>query len=523
MLKLFSLSFGVLLAASATVGGVCAQLASEPTLVKIDSGAVRGVASGDVVSFKGVPYAEPPVGSLRWRAPQPVKPWQDVRDAAQFGPSCMQADNVPKSEDCLTLNVWRPAATTADPLPVMVWIHGGALVHGGAPIYPADALAEQGVVVVSMNYRLGRLGFFAHPALAAEAPGDPRGNYGYLDQQAALQWVQRNIAAFGGDPTKVTIFGESAGGGSVMVHLTSPLSRGLFHRAIMQSPAIPTARTHVIPLTELADAETMAVDYARSVGVTADGDGALVALRALPAAKLVEGASASEVIEALSADKRVVGVAGAIRDGRLVVEAPEAALAAGRQMRAPVMVGANNRDLGVGAANSKEELFAIFGPYVAEARKLYDPQGDQTFDELKQQVLADMRMVEPARHLANEIVRAGQPAWLYRFSYVAESQRAFLKGALHGFEIPYTFNVPAALVGEKATAADKAMGDLASAYWVAFAKTGDPNGGGRPQWPRHDPAVDSLINFTNTGVVVGPDPLKPRLDLWQKVWSQGQR
>ena len=148
----------------------------------------------------------------------------------------MQPDDVPKSEDCLTLNVWRPATASAAPLPVMVWIYGGALVHGRTALYPADALAKQGIIVVSMNYRMGRLGFFAHPALVAEAPDDVRGNYGYMDQRAALQWVQRNIAAFGGNPTAVTIFGESAGGGSVLVHLTSPLSRGLFQRAIMQSP-----------------------------------------------------------------------------------------------------------------------------------------------------------------------------------------------------------------------------------------------------------------------------------------------
>ncbi len=494
---------------------------SDPTRVTIDSGTVRGVATGDVVSFKGIPYAEPPVGPLRWRMPQPVKPWQGVREAAQFGPSCMQPEVDPVSEDCLTINVWRPAGASDEPLPVMVWIYGGAMVRGGTSLYPADALARQGVIVVSMNYRLGRLGYFAHPALAAEAPMDMRGNYGLMDQLAALQWVQRNIAAFGGDPTQVTIFGESAGGGSVMVHLTSPMSRGLFHRAILQSPGIPTARAKVVPLTELADAEKLAVEYARSVGVTGNGATALHALRALPAAKLVEGASGPEVLAALSGGPQVIGVAGSIRDGRLVVEPPEAAFAAGRQAMVPVVVGANDRDLGLGSANSKDELFALVGALADEARRLYDPRGDQTLDELKQQVLADQTLVEPSRHLANETVRAGQPTWWYRFSYVAEAQRGTLKGTMHGFEIPYTFNMPAALVGDKVTPADKAMGDLASAYWVSFGKTGDPNGGGRPQWPRHD-ASGRVIDFTNSGVIVGPDPLQARLDLWQRVWRQGR-
>jgi para-nitrobenzyl esterase len=177
---------------------------------------VRGAEAGGVISFKGIPYAAPPVGKLRWRVPQPVEPWQRVRDTTAFGPSCMQTDDLPKSEDCLTLNVWRPASKSSAPLPVMVWIYGGALAHGNTPQYPADALAAQGVIVVSMNYRMGRLGFFAHPALTEEAPDDPRGNYGYMDQLAAIKWIKRNIAAFGGDPEKVTIFGESAGGGSIM-------------------------------------------------------------------------------------------------------------------------------------------------------------------------------------------------------------------------------------------------------------------------------------------------------------------
>jgi para-nitrobenzyl esterase len=506
----------------ALAGMALAQAAeSNPTLVETDAGPVRGVSSDGVISFKGIPYAQPPLGALRWRAPQPVTPWQDVRDAADFGPACMQTDDIPKSEDCLTLNVWRSAASS-EPLPVMVWIYGGALVHGHTSQYPSDALAKQGVVIVSMNYRLGRFGFFAHPALAEEAPGEVRGNYGYMDQRAALQWVRRNIAAFGGDPNKVTIFGESAGGGSVMVHLTSPLSRGLFHQAIMQSPGLPAARAKVTPLTELADAETMAVAYARSVGVTERGPAALKALRALPPETLVEGTSAPEEVTALSAGKPIIGVAGPIRDGTFVLEAPEAAFAAGRQAMVPVMIGANAGDLGIGRAKSKDELFALFGADADQARKLYDPQGDEPLDALKQQVFADKTMIEPARHLANEMARAGQPTWLYRFSYVAESQRGTLKGTPHGFEIPYTFDIPGALVGDKVTAADRAMGELASAYWVSFAKTGDPNGGGRPPWPRHEPAVNRLMTFSNAGPSAGPDPLKGRLDLWQTMWRSGR-
>lgn len=488
-------------------------------VVRIDTGGLKGVAEQDVISFKGIPYAEPPIGELRWRAPQPPKAWDGVRDAANFGPECMQADEVAKSEDCLTVNVWRPVGTSTEPLPVMVWIYGGALVHGASSLYPAGALARQGVVVVSLNYRMGRLGFFAHPAQAAEAPDEVTGNYGYLDQRAALQWVQRNIAAFGGDPKQVTIFGESAGGGSVLVHLTSPLSRGLFQRAMLQSPGIPTARAAALPLTTLADANQRAVEYARSLGVEGEGAEALSALRKISAETLVEGTSAPEVLAGLSSGSPVSGVVGSILDGRMVVETPEQALAAGRQAKVPVLLGANDRDLGLGSASGKDELFARFGVNAAAARSAYDPTGEQTLEELMKDVLADETLVEPARHLANELARAGQPVWLYRFGYVAESMRGRSKGALHGLEIPYTFNLPSALVGKAVTADDKAMGNLTSAYWVEFGKHGNPNGVDRLQWPQHIPGVDRLMLFTNEGTVVGNDPLKARLDLVEKLRS----
>ena len=522
MQRIFRCFFAVLLAAAVIDGAASAySTPAKAPVVRTESGQVRGLEADGVVSFKGIPYAAPPVGKLRWRAPQPAQHWNGVRDATKFGPECMQtSDEVPKSEACLTLNVLRPA-TSAKQLPVMVWIYGGANVRGQTSLYPSgDALAKLGVVFVSMNYRMGRLGFFAHPALLAETPDEVHDNYGYMDQRSALQWVQRNIAAFGGNPKAVTLFGWSSGGGSVVAHLTSPLSRDLFQRAIMLSPGFPTPRAKAGPLTELSDAENTALDYARSLGITAVGPEALAALRALPAEKLVEGTDHEAEEAALATHKLIIGVAGPMRDGKLVVEAPEIALAAGREAKVPVMIGATDRDHAQGSADSKDELFAIFGANAGEARKLYDPKGDQTLDELKQQVFCDKIHIEPARYLADAVARAGHPAYLYRFSYVAESERGTMKGVLHGFEIPFVFNIPAELVGDKVTADDKKMAETASAYWVSFAKTGDPNGGNRPQWPRHDPAVDKLIDFTNNGVVVGPDPLKSRLDLWRKVWSQ---
>jgi para-nitrobenzyl esterase len=492
------------------------------TLVAIDSGTVRGAASGPVISWKAIPYAAPPVGALRWRNPRPVKPWTGVKEAVQFGPACLQTEPVPTSEDCLTLNIWRPAQAPARPLPVMVWIYGGVMVKGSAQVYPLDTLAAQGVVAVSMNFRLGRLGYFAHPALAAESPDEVRGNYGFMDQRAALQWVQRNIARFGGDPNQVTIFGPSAGGGSVLAHLVSPMSHGLFHRAIMQSPATPGARARVMPSSDLATAEKIAVDWARSIGVTEDGAEALKALRALPPEALLAGAGAKEAYAALSAGTTPPGMAMSIIDGRFLVERPEMALAKRHQALVPIIVGANDRDLPIGNALSKDDLFANFGPDADTARRIYDPRGDQPLEELKQQVFADKVMVEPARHLADEMARAGQPVWLYRFAYVSEAQRGQNMGALHGVEIPFALDVPAALVREKVTLSDKAMAREVSAYWVSFGLTGDPNGSDRPAWPRHDPAADRLIHFTSSGIIVGSDPLKPRLDLWQGVWSRAR-
>jgi para-nitrobenzyl esterase len=208
-------------------------------------------------------------------------------------------------------------------------------------------------------------------------------------------------------------------------------------------------------------------------------------------------------------------MAMSIIDGRFLPEPAETAVEAGQIAQVAVMIGANDRDLGIGSAQSKDELFARFGSDSSEARRLYDPRGDPTLDELKQQAFADRTMTEPVRHFAKLVAHSGQPVWLYRFAYVTESQRGKLMGTLHGFEIPFTLNIPAALVGDKVTATDKIMGDLASAYWAQFAKTGDPTLG--PMCPRYDPAVDRLIHFTNSGIIVGTDPLKLRLDLWERV------
>jgi len=497
------------------------QSTGAPLLVRVEGGLIRGKAAKDVIAFKGIPFAQPPVGELRWRPPQPVVPWTGALEASEFKCNCVQLPTEGTSEDCLYANVWRPVSAANNPLPVLVWIHGGALVSGGASFYPLGFLARQGIVVVSFNYRLGRLGFFSHPALAAEDPKSPRGNYGYMDQIAALKWVKHNISAFGGDPNKVTIAGESAGGGSVLAMRTSPMARGLFHQAILQSAGLPAARAGPTPMRDLAASESIAVDYARSLGIEGNDKAALAALRALGAETLSTGTDAGKAVEATFGGAEIPGISHSIIDGQLIVEPPETALRAGRQAMVSVISGANSYDLGQSQAQSKDELFALFGPLAPHARACYDPKGEATLPALIQAAIADRTMIEPSRNLAESMTNAGQPAYFYRFSYVPECQRAFLPGAVHGAEIPYAFDAVSAVLQGMASEGDIAIGQTMAGYWAAFVKTGNPNGGGRPEWPRYNRATRDVLNFTSAGPTFGLDPLKARLDLWRSVWESG--
>lgn len=493
-----------------------------PDTVRIDSGTVKGVVEGNILSFKGIPFAASPLGDLRWRAPQPVTPWKGIRAADKYALDCMQqpfpSDAAPlgagTSEDCLYVNVWKPAAPSTKKLPVMVWIYGGGFVNGGSSplVYSGSEFAADGIVFVSFNYRIGRFGFFAHPALTQEHPEELKGNYGYMDQIAALKWVQRNIAAFGGDPGQVTVFGESAGGGSVLTLLTSPLAQGLFQRAIVESGG---GRSLLMGKRYLSkdspdgrpSAEKIGVNFANSVGITDTGAAGLAELRKLPADKVVAGLGMMSMMQAANT------YVGPIEDGKIVRESPQEAILAGRWAKVPVMIGANSADIGFPSGRTLDELFAPFGVDADRARAIYNPEKSDNVWLVGARIAMDQMMVEPSRFVAGAVSAQGIPAWEYRFSYVAEYLRNKLPGAPHATEIPYVFHTVKAAHGDKLSARDDEASRQAHACWVAFAKTGNPSVAGQPTWPAYSTQTDILMNFTNNGPVVGPDPWKERLDL----------
>ncbi|MCC4231490.1 carboxylesterase family protein [Sphingobium soli] len=413
-------------------------------------GKVEGSIVDGVESWKGIPFAAPPVDALRWQPPKPAARWSGVRETTAYRNDCMQepfpSDAAPlgttPSEDCLYLNIWKPAGA-AGKLPVMVWIYGGGFVNGGSspPTYSGAPIARQGVMVVSFNYRLGRFGTFRHPALGK----DQGVNYGLLDQIAALKWVQRNIAGFGGDPDQVTIVGESAGGRSVHALMTTPLAKGLFDRAVIMSGGDGNPGALSTP----ADAERLAAAFGQSQGIAPDAPDAAAKLRALPARAVVGDLNLAKMENFFSP----------VTDGRSGVDVI-AAHESGRAPVIPVMIGATSADIG--------------GP--------------------------DGPMVAGARDLAARFAGRGMPTYAYRFSYVASSVGG--TNAYHATDIPFFFDTQAIKYGAATTPRDNRMGDIMSGYLANFVKTGDPNGADLPQWPRYRADGGKQMDFATSGEAV---------------------
>jgi len=507
----------------------------EAPTVRIQSGIVKGAINGEVASFKGIPYAAPPVGEYRWRPPQPVAEWQGVLDATEFGSNCAQAgwDAAPgtisegSSEDCLYLNLWLPSGTKPDAkLPVMVWIHGGAFVggSGAGPTTSGAEFAKEGVILMTFNYRLGRLGHFAFPALSEEHPEEPKGSYAFMDQIAALEWVQENISAFGGDPDNVTIFGFSAGGVSVHSLMTIPAARGLFHKAISESgggrdgvlTGRPIREENADPFYTVS-AESIGINFARKKGIEGTDAAALAKLRALSVEEIVDGGQETDG----QGGPRTYS--GPILDRKLVVETAESAYKSGRQVNVPLIIGNCSAEIGgsfVNNSSSKEDLFSLFGKLEDEAKAAYDPEGHKEFTEVITKFNTDWVWGEPARMTARAFVDESNPAYMYLFSYVPEDMQERMRfGAGHGSEVPYVFNNLDARRGDaEASPTDQKVAHVMNTYWANFAKTGNPNGEGLPKWPVYNTKNEKILEIESDGKPVGkPDPRKERLDVIKKA------
>jgi para-nitrobenzyl esterase len=466
-----------LLLTAVSMTATTAALAAIPAEVAIDSGTLTGTtgATPEIRAFKGIPFAAPPVGANRWRPPQPVTPWSGIRPATEYAPRCTQgggaapnANAPPTAEDCLYLNVWTTADSPSDRRPVMVWLYGGGFAGGAGsePRYAGDGLARKGAVVVTLNYRLGSLGFFAHPELSAESEPNVSGNYGMLDALAALQWVQRNIAAFGGDAGNITVFGESAGANLAGALVASPAAQGLMHRAIAQSGGfmgLSMARTGTLARAEEVGAKAL----------TDAGIASIAEARAKPAA---------EVFAALRGGGLVV-------DGYLLLEDLSLTFARGRQNSIDLLVGSNRDEgtffarPGLTAEQFQRQAKQRFGVLADGYAKIYPAADDVQAGASYLKSFSD-EAAWAMRKFAELQAKQGNRAYVYYFTRVPPTLADRpSRGATHVAEIPYMFdNLAPPLPWSDV---DRRLADVMSSYWVNFARSGDPNGLGLPPWPAY--------------------------------------
>ena len=499
-------------------GAPAPQAIQHGTTIELADGTIEGEVAGTTRRFRGIPFAAPPVGALRWRPPRPPAPWTGTLPTKAFSSACPQRPSTlgtpSENEDCLYLNVWTPDPAPRERLPVMVWFHGGGNEFGstgdviplglGGLIFDGQLLTERrDVVVVTTNYRLGKLGFFAHPALAAEDPDAPyAGNQGLLDQRAALAWVKSNIAAFGGDPDNVTIFGESAGSADVCFQVVSPGSRGLFHRAISESGGCTTRQD------DAAEGAELARRVAAAVGCGDVGD-QLACLRDAPVGALLDS-----------------GVAvGPVVDGGFLPDQPRALLEAGDFADVPYVLGSNADEgtiffLGVPpVANDAEYLAALrerYGERAEEIARTYPASAFATPQDALERVLGDGGLVCGTYDSARRVAAAGGRVWLYDFArwvQIPELQPLDLR-ALHGAEIAYVFGSP-----PPPTADDAALSDAIQGYWTRLARDGDPNGDGAVEWPRYDDTSDRRLNL-DVPITVVSRFRRTECEMWWRFYDE---
>jgi para-nitrobenzyl esterase len=496
-------------------------LAAEPPTISVTGGQIRGGAldKGGAV-FKGIPFAQAPAGELRWREPAAVKAWTGVREATSFGAPCAQNAGgnmlANSSEDCLFLNVWNSEWPARARKPVMVWFHGGGNYAGTASgnNFDGEALARHGVVLVTVNYRLSVFGFFAHPELTKESAHHASGNYGLMDQIAAIKWVHDNISKFGGDPQNVTIFGQSAGAVDVNVLMTSPQAKGLFHKVIAESGTV----------TRVPDDATMRMTGLGAVMAPRSGNTYSDALTLAEAEKIGEqtfpgtlkqlrAATAADLLKTTAAPRMSIGPAnGIIADGWIFPKPPAQVFVQGQQQHVPLLIGNNSRERTPPQATAEDlamAMAAMYGPFASRASGLYRSSApDPLYGNMAAQWVVDTMyrcpvVVQLAWHAA-----AGNTGYEYQFDRAAPGREA--AGATHGAEVGYVFGT----LGANYAQADRDLSDAIQQYWTNFAKTSDPNGGSLPKWPKFDAAARGYIEFTDSGPVAREGLRRPFCDLY---------